>query len=122
MDSMGDRIHACHRQLGLSQNALAAKLRVSQSSVAAWEAEKYRPSGPALKGMAQCFGVSLRWLVTGQGERQSAPSREKQLAALVRAARLPLAERHALLSLFLRAAPADLARVGQRAEELAQGK
>lgn len=120
MDSMGDRIRACRRQLRLSQHALAARLRVSQSSVAGWEAGRYRPSGPALKGMAQCFGVSLRWLATGQGERQAAPSREKQLAALVRAARLPLAERHALFAFLVQATPAALALVSRRAESMAQ--
>lgn len=79
------RISGLRRERGLTQEALAAGLRLRQSTVAGWEAGR----GPTLDGLvalADYYGVDLYWLATGKGEKKPRPvgEAEKILAQIRR--------------------------------------
>ena len=65
---LGTRIALLRRQAGLSQRALAAALRLSPSTVGMYEQCRRTPSSELLVRMAQLFGVSTDFLLTGQPE------------------------------------------------------
>ena len=44
---------------GLSQESLAARLKVAPNTISRWETGTYRPSLPDLERMARFFGVSV---------------------------------------------------------------
>lgn len=63
---LGTRIALLRRQAGLSQRALAAALQLSPSTVGMYEQCRRIPSSELLVRMAQLFGVSTDFLLTGQ--------------------------------------------------------
>ncbi len=68
MLSMQERIRRARRRAGLSQAALAERLRVRRSAVSNWEsANDIRPAMPNLIAIARTCKVSLEWLGTGRG-------------------------------------------------------
>lgn len=62
---MGARIAALRRQAGLSQAELARKLQCSASAVGMYEQGRREPPSDLLVRMAQLFGVSTDYLLTG---------------------------------------------------------
>ena len=62
---LGARIALLRRSKGLSQRALAAALDVSPSAVGMYEQERRIPSTDLLVEMAELFGVSTDFLLTG---------------------------------------------------------
>ena len=62
---LGARIALLRRSKGLSQRALAAALDVSPSTVGMYEQERRIPSTDLLVEMAELFGVSTDFLLTG---------------------------------------------------------
>ena len=62
---LGARIAALRRQAGFSQAELAAKLRISASAVGMYEQGRREPSADLLVAMAEVFGVSVDYLLTG---------------------------------------------------------
>ncbi len=64
---VSDYIRRIRRRLGVSQRALAARLRVSQSRVAKWETGRTRPRVEDLQCLARMAGLELR-LVTSEGQ------------------------------------------------------
>ena len=62
---LGARIAALRRQSGISQQQLAAYLDVSSSAVGMYEQGRREPSAILLVQMAQLFGVSTDYLLTG---------------------------------------------------------
>ena len=73
---LGARIAALRRQMGMSQAELAGALRISSSAVGMYEQGRREPSGQMLVAMADFFGVTTDYLLTGkcltQRERQTA--------------------------------------------------
>lgn len=63
---IGARIAALRRQAGLSQAELAQRIRVSPSAVGMYEQGRREPSADMLVAMAQVFGVSTDYLLTGK--------------------------------------------------------
>ena len=62
---LGQRIAALRRDAGMSQAALAGKLQVSASAVGMYEQGRREPDGETLVQLAQIFGVSTDYLLTG---------------------------------------------------------
>ena len=74
--TLGRRIAAERKKLGLSQEALGEKMNVSRQAISKWESDAAMPEIDKLIAMSKLFGVSLGWLL---GVEEAAPS---QTAAL----------------------------------------
>jgi len=68
---LGDRIRAVRKELGLTQEALAQETGVSRRQVVYWEKGEEKPSADRLPVIATALGVTLEWLLTGQGLQSS---------------------------------------------------
>ncbi|MDT0496238.1 helix-turn-helix transcriptional regulator [Algiphilus sp. W345] len=70
MSSLYQRVREARNKLGLSQESLAAELKVSRSAVAQWENEAgTRPSVENLVALARRSGMAFEYLATGRGAR-----------------------------------------------------
>ena len=63
---LGARIAALRRSAGFSQAELAQRLRVSPSAVGMYEQGRREPAAELLVRMADVFGVSTDYLLTGK--------------------------------------------------------
>lgn len=103
--TLGDRIAAARDALGLTQKQLADRLGVRRKTLADWEDDRSEPRANRLHMMSGLLGVSLIWLMTGEGDGladpetppRPAPSRLAAEVTLLRAMAATLADRlHAL--------------------------
>lgn len=89
--TFGDRVTDAREAVGLSQAELAKRLGMKLRTLKEWEDDLSEPRANKLNMLAGVLNVSLRWLMTGQGEDlvpvESAVTAE-ELAAL----RVKLAE------------------------------
>ena len=65
--NIGERIRMVREHAGLSQMEFARRLGTNPTIISRWETGKSRPRRSALLRIAQEFGVSLDWLLTGNG-------------------------------------------------------
>jgi ribosome-binding protein aMBF1 (putative translation factor) len=77
--TFGDRLAAAREATGLDQKGLAAKLGVKPGTVLAWENDLKEPRANRLQMMAGILGVSMSWLLTGEGEGVDAPGDQEVL-------------------------------------------
>jgi transcriptional regulator with XRE-family HTH domain len=89
--TMGDRISAAREGAGMSPEALSRKLGIRTSTLHGWEHDEREPRANHLRMLAGLMGVSLVWLLSGQGqgpsgeaggETEAAPSRDAALTEL----------------------------------------
>lgn len=66
--TLGDRLTGAREAAGLSQKALATRLGVKTSTLASWEDDMAEPRANRLQLLAGMLGVSLMWLLNGEGE------------------------------------------------------
>jgi len=71
--TFGDRLAGAREAAGLSQAALAGKLGVRKLLVDGWENDLKEPRANRLQMIAGVLGVSITWLLTGEGDGPSAP-------------------------------------------------
>jgi transcriptional regulator with XRE-family HTH domain len=71
--TFGDRLAAAREAAGLTQKALAQRLGVRHTTVQAWENDAADPRANRLQMLAGMLGVSLMWLLTGQGDGLQGP-------------------------------------------------
>jgi len=71
--TLGDRLAAAREAAGLTQSALATRLGVRQKTLRGWESDLSEPRANRLQMLAAMLGVSLRWLLTGEGEGVAPP-------------------------------------------------
>lgn len=71
--TFGDRLTAAREAAGLTTEALATRLGVKPATLAAWEQDLKEPRANRLQMLAGMLGVSLAWLLTGQGDGLPAP-------------------------------------------------
>lgn len=76
--TLGDRLSAAREAAGLSQTALASRLGVRLKTLRGWENDLAEPRANRLQMLAAMLGVSLRWLLTGEGEGVTPPPTEEQ--------------------------------------------
>ena len=79
--TLGDRLTAAREQADLSQAELARKLGVKKSTLVSWEDDLNEPRANRLQMVSGMLGVSLKWLLTGEGddvEVQADPSETDQ--------------------------------------------
>lgn len=77
--TFGDRIAGGREALGLTQNELAHRLGVKLKTIRAWEEDLSEPRANKLQILAGILNVSIRWLLTGEGEELSAPDQDPVL-------------------------------------------
>ena len=76
---LGARIAALRRQAGLSQTQLAKRLQISPSAVGMYEQGRREPSLATIVVLAEIFGVSTDYLLTGR----IPPKEQQALRALL---------------------------------------
>lgn len=77
--TFGDRLAGAREAAGLSQEDLAKRLGVRLSSIKAWEDDSSEPRANRLQMMAGMLNVSIRWLLTGEGEGLDGPTDARPL-------------------------------------------
>lgn len=78
--TFGDRVAAARDQAGLSQKQLARKLGIKTGTLRDWEDDLAEPRANKLAMMAGVMGVSVGWMLTGQGDGVAAPLDEAPLS------------------------------------------
>jgi len=66
--TIGQRIRALRRSKKLTQVQLAKVAGVSSPAVTEWEKDSYQPKAASLEAMANEFGVSTEYILTGKGD------------------------------------------------------
>lgn len=72
--TFGDRIAAAREILGLGQSELSERLGIRVETLRGWEEDRTEPRANRLQMMAGVLNVSLRWLLTGEGEGLRPPT------------------------------------------------
>ena len=72
--TFGDRLAAAREGAGLKQSDLAKKLGVKTSTLSDWENDLKEPRANRLSMLSGMLGISLSWLLTGDGEGVAAPT------------------------------------------------
>ena len=84
--TLGQRIAADRKKLGLSQEALGEKMGVSRQAISKWEADGAVPEIDKLIAMGRLFGVTLGWLLGVEEESAAQPATlsDEQIALIRR--------------------------------------
>ncbi|MBN2759079.1 MAG: helix-turn-helix transcriptional regulator [Rhodobacteraceae bacterium] len=77
--TFGDRLTAAREAQGLSQPQLAKRLGVKLKTVQGWENDTSEPRANKLQMVAGLLNVSLRWLLTGEGDGVAEPAGQDNL-------------------------------------------
>ena len=72
--TLGQRIAAQRKKLGLSQEALGDKMGVSRQAISKWESDGAVPEIDKLIAMSKLFGVTLSWLLGVEEEAVAEPA------------------------------------------------
>lgn len=68
MTSLSERIKAVRKAAGLNQKDFGTKIGIGMSAVSLLESGTNNPSDQTLRLICSEFGISRRWLETGEGE------------------------------------------------------
>lgn len=71
--TLGDRIAAAREATGMTEKQFARRLGVKTRTVQDWEEDRSEPRANRLSMMAGMLGVSVIWLLTGQGDGLADP-------------------------------------------------
>lgn len=75
--TFGDRLAAARDAAGLRQKDLAQRVGIKTSTLRNWEEDLSEPRANRLSILAGILGVSLSWLLTGEGEGVEAPHEDE---------------------------------------------
>lgn len=64
-----ERLRELRKDFGLSQERLAQDLGIAVFTVQKWERGSFLPGAKALIAIAEKYGVSLNWLLLGEGPK-----------------------------------------------------
>jgi HTH-type transcriptional regulator, cell division transcriptional repressor len=78
--TFGDRMTGAREATGLSQADLARRMGVKVKTVKAWENDQSEPRANKLQMLAGMLGVSIMWLLTGQGDGLDGPETPEPLS------------------------------------------
>ncbi len=81
--TFGDRVAAARESADMTQAALAKRLGIKISTLRAWEDDLSEPRANRLSMLAGILGVSMMWLINGEGEGLDGPDEEPSSAASV---------------------------------------
>ena len=66
--TFGDRVAAARENANMTQAVLAKRIGIKQSTLRAWEDDLSEPRANRLSTLAGILGVSMMWLINGEGE------------------------------------------------------
>ena len=72
--TFGDRVAAAREAIGLGQSDLARRLGIKEKTLRGWEEDTAEPRANKLQMVAGILNVSMRWLLTGEGDGLSDPN------------------------------------------------
>ena len=72
--ALGERIRACRRNAGMSQEKVAELVGVSRQAVTKWEVNQSAPNTENLFKLAEIFGTTVDMLITPEGEAGRPPA------------------------------------------------
>ncbi|MBM9595744.1 helix-turn-helix domain-containing protein [Roseitranquillus sediminis] len=110
--TFGGRVTAGREALGMTQQELARRLGVRPETLRAWEGDRAEPRANRLQMLSGLLGISMRWLLTGEGAGPAGPAGPETVQAVLselRGVRVDLeqaGERIAALERRLRDMPA----------------
>lgn len=78
--TFGDRLTAAREAQALTQAQLARRLGVKLKTVQGWESDASEPRANKLQMVAGLLNVSIRWLLTGEGDGVPEPATTEELA------------------------------------------
>jgi HTH-type transcriptional regulator, cell division transcriptional repressor len=79
--TFGDRLAGAREAAGMTQAELARRLGVKLKTVTAWENDVSEPRANKLQMVAGLLNVSIKWLLTGEGDGVEEPAEENPLQA-----------------------------------------
>ncbi|MCC5955694.1 MAG: helix-turn-helix domain-containing protein [Natronohydrobacter sp.] len=79
--TFGDRLTAAREAQGLGAPELARRLGVKLKTIEAWENDTSEPRANKLQMVAGLLNVSIRWLLTGEGDGVSEPASVEEMEA-----------------------------------------
>lgn len=82
--TFGDRLAAAREAASMTQKDLAKKLGVKLGTLRNWEDDLNEPRANKLQMVSGILGVSLRWLLTGEGDGIDMPEDNQIEAADLR--------------------------------------
>ena len=82
--TFGDRVAAAREAAGMTQGQLSRRLGVKKSTLSGWEQDLSEPRANKLNMASGVLNVSLRWLLTGEGEGVDQPEEEAEHAPEIR--------------------------------------
>ena len=71
--TFGDRVAAAREAIGLDQSDLARRLGIKEKTLRGWEEDTAEPRANKLQMVSGILNVSMRWLLTGEGDGLSDP-------------------------------------------------
>ncbi|RED13314.1 helix-turn-helix domain-containing protein [Pontivivens insulae] len=66
--TFGDRMAAAREAIGLDQSRLAKRLGLRVDTIRNWEDDRAEPRANRIQMLAGVLGVSITWLLSGQGD------------------------------------------------------
>ena len=78
--TFGDRLAGARDNAAMTQKELAAKLGIKLKTLKAWENDLTEPRANKLSMVSGLLGVSMTWLLTGEGEGPTEPSDNADIA------------------------------------------
>ncbi|NKX44706.1 helix-turn-helix domain-containing protein [Roseicyclus persicicus] len=77
--TFGDRMTGAREAAGLSQAELGRRMGVKVKTIRAWENDQSEPRANRLQMLAGMLGVSIMWLLTGEGDGLDGPGEREAL-------------------------------------------
>lgn len=71
--TFGDRVAGAREAANMEQAELARRLGIKKSTLAGWEDDISEPRANRLSMLAGLLNVSIKWLLTGEGEGPAGP-------------------------------------------------
>lgn len=82
--TFGDRLAAAREAESMSQSALSKRLGIKLKTLRGWEEDLSEPRANKLQMVSGVLNVSMRWLLTGEGDGVDEPSLDTGEAPEVR--------------------------------------
>ena len=78
--TFGDRLVAAREKANLSQQDLAKRLGVKNSTIKSWEDDNSEPRANRLSMLAGLLNVSITWLISAEGSGVEAPEKSDEMS------------------------------------------
>ena len=78
--TFGDRLVAAREKANLSQQDLAKRLGVKNSTIKSWENDNSDPRANRLSMLAGLLNVSITWLISAEGSGVEAPEKSDEMS------------------------------------------